>query len=186
MCASLDLDLLLLLDLDLDFLEEFLSLVKGTLWLCLGGAACRGGSIGGVGGFALTGVAMGAVVGVGVEGFGEIEVGEVPKGGGANVVGVGVGAGVRASFNDAMLFSKVAPKRRKTTCKPGTLLHLFVPWSICLKSSLRSSGEVSNTEVRLDDHQVSLKISRRQDKVEKEETIGENHHSTATPREMHI
>ena len=39
-CASLDLDLLLLLDLDLDFLEGFLSLVKGNLWLCLGGAAC--------------------------------------------------------------------------------------------------------------------------------------------------
>ena len=124
MCASLDLDLLLLLDLDLDFLEEFLSLVKGTLWLCLGGAACRGGSGGGMGGFALTGVAMGAVVGVGVEGFGEIEVGEVPKGGGANVVGVG--AGVRASFNDAMLFSKVAPRRCSKVSRSGGTR--FVSW----------------------------------------------------------
>ena len=72
-----------------------------------------------MGGFALTGVAIGAVVGIGVEGFGEVEVGEVPKVGGANVVGVGVGAGVRASFNDAMLFSKVAPRRCSKVSKSG-------------------------------------------------------------------
>ena len=72
-----------------------------------------------MGGFALTGVAIGAVVGVGVDGFGEVEVGEVPMVGGANVVGAGVGAGVSASFNDAMLFSKVAPRRCSKVSKSG-------------------------------------------------------------------
>ena len=79
-----------------------------------------------MGGFALTGVAMGAVVGVGVEGFGEIEDGEVPKGGGANGVGVGVGAGVRANFSDSMLFSKVAPRRCSKVSRSGGTR--FVGW----------------------------------------------------------
>ena len=57
-----------------------------------------------MGGFALTGVAMGAVVGVGVDGFGENEEGEVPKGGGAKGVGVGVGVGVREPISVTLCF----------------------------------------------------------------------------------
>ena len=72
-----------------------------------------------MGGFALTGVAMGAVVGVGVDGFGENEEGEVPKGGGAIGVGVGVGVGVRADFNDSMPFCKVAPRRCSKESRSG-------------------------------------------------------------------
>ena len=77
-----------------------------------------------MGGFALTGVAMGAVVGVGVDGFGENEEGEVPKGGGAQ--GVGVGVGVRANFSDSMLFSKVAPRRCSKVSRSGGTK--FVGW----------------------------------------------------------
>ena len=73
MGSSLDLDLLLLLDLDL--LEDLFSLVRGDLKLFLEGCCCWEESVGGIGGFAFTGVLVGAVVGTVVEGFGEMEVG---------------------------------------------------------------------------------------------------------------
>ena len=104
MGSSLDIDLLLLLDLDL--LEDLLSLVRGDLKLFLEGCCCWEESAGGVGGFAFTGVDIGAVVGTVVEGFGEVDVGVeliVVEGGGVGWA--------KVDFNDAAIdsipFSKV-------------------------------------------------------------------------------
>ncbi len=81
------------------------------------GCCCCEESVGGVGGFAFTGVVVGAVVGAVVEGLGGVEVGMVPvvvEGG--NCVGR-----VNVDFNDAaidsILFSKVAPKRCSKACR---------------------------------------------------------------------
>ena len=59
-------------------------------------------------------MANGAVVGVGVDCFGEVEVGENPM-----VVEETNVVGVSANFNDSMLFSKVAPRRCSKVSRSG-------------------------------------------------------------------
>ena len=91
--------------------------MSGDLKLFLDGCCCWEGSVGGVGGFAFTGVFVGAVVGTVVEGFGDMEVGV------ELIVAGGVCVGIaRVDFNDAaidsILFSKVAPKRCSKACRP--------------------------------------------------------------------
>ena len=93
-----------------------------------------------MGGFALTGVAMGAVVGVGVDGFGENEEGEVPKGGGAK--GVGEGVGVRANFSDYAFFQGGSQALFQSVKVRWYQVRRLVSTRLCLRYSLLGRSTV--------------------------------------------